>query len=68
MADRLLRCVEQQARAFGLRCVRTDTHRKNKPMQRLLRDAGYRYRGNIQVLVEPGHDTARQAYEKILKK
>ena len=68
MADRLLRCVEQQARAFGLRCVRTDTHRKNKPMQRLLRENGYRYRGNVEVLVEPGHDTARQAYEKILKK
>ena len=68
MADRLLRCVEQQARAFGLRCVRTDTHRKNKPMQRLLRENGYRYRGNGEVLVEPGHDTARQAYEKVLKK
>ena len=37
-------------------------------MQRLLRENGYRYRGNIEVLVEPGHDTPRQAYEKILKK
>ncbi len=64
----LLRCVEEQCRAFGLRCVRTDTHRKNKPMQRLLRENGYRYRGNVQVLVEPGHDTARQAYEKVLKR
>ncbi len=68
MADKLMRAVEEQARAYGLRCIRTDTHRKNKPMQRLLRDSGYRYRGNIQVLVEPGHDTARQAYEKILKR
>ena len=68
MAEELMKAVEVQARAYGLRCIRTDTHRKNKPMQRLLRDSGYRYRGNIQVLVEPGHDTARQAYEKILKK
>ena len=68
MAEKLMRAVEDQARAYGLRCIRTDTHRKNKPMQRLLRDSGYRYRGNIQVLVEPGHDTARQAYEKILKR
>ena len=64
----LLRCVEEQTRAFGLRCVRTDTHRKNKPMQKLLRENGYRYRGNIEVRCEPGHDTARQAYEKVLKK
>ena len=68
MSDKLLRCVEEQARAFGLRCVRTDTHRKNKAMQRLLRENGYRYRGNVQVSAEPGHDPARQAYEKILKK
>ena len=68
MAEQMLRCVEEQARAFSLRCVRTDTHRKNKAMQRLLRESGYRYRGNIEVLAEPGHDPARQAYEKILKK
>ena len=68
MAEEMLRCVEEQARAFGLRCVRTDTHKKNKSMQRLLREGGYRYRGNVNVLSEPGHDTARQAYEKILKK
>ena len=68
LAAYLLRCVEEQARAWGLRCVRTDTHRKNKPMQKLLRENGYRYRGNIEVFCEPGHDTARQAYEKVLKK
>lgn len=67
-AEQLMRCVEEQARRLGSRCIRTDTHRKNKAMQRLLRDSGYRYRGNIQVIVEPGHDTARQAYEKILKR
>ncbi len=68
MAEALMRCVEEQARAFGLRCIRTDTHKKNKAMQRLLRDSGYRYRGNVLVGAEPGHDPARQAYEKILKK
>lgn len=67
MSEYLMKCVEEQAGSYGLRCIRTDTHKKNKAMQRLLRDSGYRYRGNVQVLVEPGHDTARQAYEKILK-
>ena len=68
MAERLIKCAEEQCMAFGLRCIRTDTHRKNKAMQRLLRESGFRYRGNVQVVVEPGHDTARQAYEKILKR
>ena len=68
MAEKLMSCVEQQARALGLRCIRTDTHKKNKPMQTLLRDCGYRYRGNILVRVNEGHDAARQGYEKILKK
>ena len=37
-------------------------------MQRLLRESGYRYRGNLDIGdVEPGHDSARQAYEKIIK-
>ena len=68
LSAQLLRFVEEQARAFGCRCVRTDTHKKNKPMQKLLRENGYRYRGNIDILCEPGHDTARQGYEKILKR
>ena len=68
MAEQMLRCVEEHARAFSLRCIRTDTHKKNKAMQRLLRENGYRYRGNVLVSAEPGHDPARQAYEKILKK
>ena len=67
MAEKLMRFVEERTLALGLRCVRTDTHKKNKSMQRLLRESGYRYRGNLQVLVEPGHDTARQGYEKIIK-
>lgn len=68
MAALLMKRVEQQAREYSLRCIRTDTHRKNKPMQTLLRDSGYRYRGNVQVRVNDGHDPGRQAYEKILKK
>ena len=68
LADKLMQLVEQRARELGLRCIRTDTHRKNKPMQRLLRENGYRYRGNIRVTVGEGHDPARQAYEKLLKK
>ncbi len=63
----MLRCVEEQARAWGLRCVRTDTHRKNKAMLALLRDGGFRYRGNLEISAEPGRDPRRQAYEKILK-
>ena len=68
LSGQLLRFVEQQCRSWGYRCIRTDTHRKNKPMQKLLRENGYRYRGNIEIVCEPGHDTARQAYEKVLKK
>ncbi len=68
MAAYLMKCVEEQTRAWGLRCIRTDTHKKNKPMQTLLRENGYRYRGNITVRVNADHDPARQGYEKILKK
>ena len=35
-------------------------------MQRLLRDSGFRYRGNV-LCDEHGHDPRRQAYEKIIK-
>ena len=66
-AQALIRCAEEQARAYGLKCIRVDTHRKNKPMQALLRESGFRYRGNILVDSEPGHDPRRQAFEKILK-
>ena len=67
MSAKLIAFAEQQCRLNGRRCLRTDTHRKNKAMQTLLRESGYRYRGNVQVHSEPGHDPARQAYEKILK-
>lgn len=67
MAGYMLHCAEERARALGGRAVRVDTHRKNKPMRELLKSNGYRYRGNV-LVAENGHDPARQAYEKILKK
>ncbi|MBQ6927630.1 MAG: tRNA (guanosine(37)-N1)-methyltransferase TrmD [Oscillospiraceae bacterium] len=67
VSQALIRCAEEQARVYGLRCIRVDTHRKNKPMQALLRESGFRYRGNILVDSEPGHDPRRQAFEKVLK-
>ena len=68
MADFLVRSAEELCREKGIKYLRVDTHRKNKPMQQLLRSHGFRYRGNILVSSEPGHDPARQAYEKIIKK
>lgn len=64
----IMKCVERLTAEQGIRCVRADTHRKNKAMQRLFRACGYRYRGNVILAgYEPGHDPARQAYEKLLK-
>ena len=68
LAGEMLALAEQRARALGLKALRTDTHRKNKAMLRLLRESGYRYRGNIRWPVEEGHDATGQAYEKLLKK
>ena len=67
MSGYLIKCVEELTRSHGRRHVRIDTHRNNKPMQKLLRSSGYRYRGNILITGEPGHDPHRQAFEKILK-
>ena len=67
LAEAMIHAAEDETRAAGLRCLRTDTHRKNKPMQRLLRDTGFRYRGNVDVETEPGHDPQRQCFEKLLK-
>ena len=36
MSQALMRCADEQARAYGLKCIRVDTHRKNKP--RLLKN------------------------------
>ena len=68
IAEKMMRFAEEQTLLSGRRRLRTDTHRKNKPMQRLLRNSGFLFRGNVFVKSEPGHDEARQAYEKRLKK
>lgn len=65
LSDMLIDFADDTARAKGAGCVRTDTHRKNKAMQRLLKRKGYVYRGNV-LVDEAGHDPARQAFEKKL--
>ena len=67
VAEYMLRCAEDLTRQLGGRALRVDTHKKNKSMQNLLRSNGFRYRGNV-LANEYGHDPARQAFEKILKK
>ena len=67
LSEKLLALAEREARALGAKALRTDTHKKNKAVLRLLRENGYRYRGNIVWPVEPGHDNMGQAFEKILK-
>ena len=64
LSDMLVDFADETAKAKGAECVRTDTHRKNKAMQKLLKRKGYVYRGNVLVSSEPGHDQARQAFEK----
>ena len=68
IAEYLPKFGEQLARERGIRCIRADTHRKNKAMQKLMKENGFRYRGNILTYCEGGHDPHRQAFEKILKK
>lgn len=63
----MLKCVDTQCSAFSRCCIRVDTHKNNKSMRNLLIDAGYRYRGNVLIYSEPGHDPVRHAYEKVLK-
>lgn len=64
----LFKFTEKIATEKGFRYIRVDTHKKNKAMQRCIRDAGFRYRGNVQIACEPGHETLRYAFEKKLKK
>lgn len=66
ISEYIFRFAEQKAKEQGAEAVRADTHRKNKAMIKLLKKMGYAYRGNVQVSSEPGHDPARQAFEKLL--
>ena len=68
ISDILLRYAEQLSREGGVRYIRADTHRKNRPMQKLLRSHNFVYRGNIVINSEEGRDPNRQAFEKKLKK
>ena len=63
IASEMMKLVKRCCLDFDRSCIRTDTHRKNKAMQKLLRDSGFRYRGNVLVSAEEGHDPRRQAFE-----
>lgn len=65
LSDMLIDFADETAKAKGAECVRTDTHRKNKAMQKLFKRKGYVYRGNV-LVDESKHDPARQAFEKKL--
>ncbi len=67
MAEKLMASAEALAREKGAAALRADTHRHNEPMKALLRRRGFKYRGNILVHIEEGHDPRRQAFEKVLK-
>lgn len=68
IAEYIFRFADEIAAECGKQSIRADTHRKNKAMQHLLKEAGYVFRGNVVIDSEPGHDPARQCFEKILKK
>ncbi len=63
----IIKAAEEQTEKMGLKYIRTDTHRNNKAMLSLLRENGFRYRGNI-LCHEKLHDPRRQAFEKLIKK
>ena len=67
LSGRLLGFAERLTLEKGRHAVRTDTHRHNEAMKRLLNAGGFRYCGNLFVFCEPYHDPRRQAFEKLLK-
>ena len=67
MADKLMDAAEELTRSFGVGTIRVDTHRHNESMKALLKRRGFRYRGNVLVRTEEGHDPRRQAFDKVLK-
>lgn len=66
VSDQMVARAGAEALAQGLGWLRVDTHKKNKPMQSLLRRAGFQYRGNVAVQAGEGHDPRRLAFEKQL--
>ena len=67
LSDMLFEHAERLARDMGACAIRADTHRKNEGMKKLLRRRGFTYKGNVILTCEPGHDQARQAFEKVLR-
>jgi len=67
IADKLLECIDKETTLKGASSVRIATHKKNKSMKNLLDRNGYRFRGNISIDVETGHDSNRQAFEKVFR-
>ena len=56
------------AAGLGKASVRVDTHRDNRAMNRLAEQKlGFTYCGEVDVsLMDPGHDSRRNAYEKLI--
>ena len=55
------------AAGMGKASVRVDTHRDNRAMNRLAEKVGFTYCGEVDVsLMDPGHDSRRNAYEKLI--
>lgn len=67
-AQYVVRFASDICREHGVRYIRADTHRRNKPTQAALKSSGFKYRGNLIINAEPGHDPERYAFEKVLKK
>lgn len=65
LAALVMSFVEAAAREMGKSALRTDTHKKNRSMQALLRSCGCEYRGNV-VLTPESDPQPRQAFEKLL--
>lgn len=59
----MMKLIKSRCLDLGRSRLRTDTHRKNKAMQKLLKASGFSYRGNVLVRSEEGHDPRRQAFE-----
>lgn len=68
MAELMFGFMDDVAAARGAAAIRTDTHRKNEPMKKLFVRCGYRYRGNVIITCDLGHDAARQCFEKGMKR
>ena len=67
LSDIMMKFAEKKALEDGFKYLRADTHKTNKSMQKLLRESGFVYRGNVIVDTEPDFDPSRYAFEKRVK-